>query len=140
MLVDVSIPETVMNALSNAITGKEITNGSGTLAPIVNNLHTVQHADHEGTHLVTVDQRLDLSGLLTQGLGAPLVYTYKGSLTTPGCNEQVNWFVLQKPAVTSHQNLDAFRRILEDGSGEQLNENHRPLQRLNGRVVKCFRA
>ncbi len=52
-----------------------------------------------------------------------------------GCNEQVNWFVMKNKATTSHLDLEAFRSELKDGEGEELMENHRPTQDLNGRVV-----
>lgn len=42
---------------------------------------------------------------------------------------------MKNKATTSHQDLEAFRSVLKDGEGEELLENHRPTQDLNGRVV-----
>lgn len=61
-------------------------------------------------------------------------------MTTPGCNEQVNWFVMKYPATASHQDLQAFRTILKDSEGETLMQNHRPLQNQNGRTVRLSKV
>jgi len=55
-------------------------------------------------------------------------YTYPGSLTTPPCSEGVTWFVLKTPVQISPEQVNAFARIFPD--------NARPIQPLNGRVVK----
>ena len=56
-------------------------------------------------------------------------YTYEGSLTTPPCSETVTWVVLTRPARLSRAQFESFRRILGN--------NFRPLQALNGRVVRA---
>lgn len=106
------------------------------LGPIVRNLRGIQNADTRGEAYKTFNQPLDLSKLLFQA-SRPWseVYTYKGSLTTPGCNEQVNWYVLKNRASTSHNDLETFRTILRDGRGKPMSENNRPLQPINGRKV-----
>ena len=53
---------------------------------------------------------------------------YDGSLTTPGCSEGVKWNVLTHPITMSQAQINLF---LEAYSG-----NNRPVQPLNGRVVK----
>jgi carbonic anhydrase len=55
-------------------------------------------------------------------------YTYAGSLTTPPCTEGVKWFVLKTPVEISVEQIDTFARIYPD--------NARPIQPINGRVVK----
>lgn len=55
-------------------------------------------------------------------------YTFAGSLTTPPCSEGVTWFVLKNPRTLSRQQLDAFTDLFGD--------NARPVQPLNGRVVR----
>ncbi len=63
------------------------------------------------------------------------VYTYQGSLTTPGCNEIVSWFVFDKPIEMSQEQIDAYRHLyVDDKSGKAYNTN-RPVQSLNGRTV-----
>ena len=54
-------------------------------------------------------------------------FNYPGSLTTPPCSENVNWFVLQKWAELSEDQYDKFRKILGN--------DFRPLQQKNGRTV-----
>jgi len=107
--------------------------GHPSLAPIVKNLDQVHHASHDGG-FVTVNQTIDFTPLIMNGL-LNQVYTYKGSLTTPGCNEQVNWFVLKNQAVATAGDLQAFRSKLQDSNGDILNENHRPVLPLKGRRV-----
>jgi len=57
---------------------------------------------------------------------------YKGSLTTPDCNEVVNWFVLTSLAVVSKSQLVEFRNDIRDTHGLRMH-NYRPIQALNGR-------
>jgi carbonic anhydrase len=55
-------------------------------------------------------------------------YTYMGSLTAPPCSEGVTWFVLKTPVEISAEQINAFAKIYP--------HDVRPLQPLNGRVVK----
>ena len=55
-------------------------------------------------------------------------YAYTGSLTTPPCSEDVQWQVLKTPVPISRAQLKAFTKLYP--------MNARPVQPLNGRVVK----
>jgi carbonic anhydrase len=55
-------------------------------------------------------------------------YTYMGSLTAPPCSEGVTWFVLKTPVEISPEEINAFAKLYP--------HNVRPIQPLNGRVVK----
>jgi carbonic anhydrase len=55
-------------------------------------------------------------------------YTYMGSLTAPPCTEGVTWFVLKTPMDISAEEISAFAALYP--------HDVRPLQPLNGRVVK----
>jgi carbonic anhydrase len=55
-------------------------------------------------------------------------YTYPGSLTTPPCGENVQWFVLQDWAEISPRQFKMFHDVLGN--------DFRPLQRRNGRVIR----
>jgi len=112
--------------------------GTAALAPIVKHLKEVEVANHD--EWTTINEPLDLTRLTAPLLVAPQVYSYKGSLTTPGCNEQVNWFVIKNPATISPADVQAFRSILKDSRSETLSENHRPVQKLNGRTIYLSRA
>jgi carbonic anhydrase len=55
-------------------------------------------------------------------------YEYMGSVTAPPCTEKVRWFVLKTPAEISAAQVDAFAKLYS--------HDVRPLQPLNGRIVK----
>ncbi|HEY6303815.1 MAG TPA: carbonic anhydrase family protein [Terriglobales bacterium] len=55
-------------------------------------------------------------------------YTYMGSLTAPPCSEGITWFVLKTPVEISAEEINAFAELYP--------HDVRPLQPLNGRVVK----
>jgi len=55
-------------------------------------------------------------------------YAYMGSVTAPPCTEGVTWYVLKTPVEISAKQIDAFARLYP--------HDVRPLQPLNGRVVK----
>ena len=63
--------------------------------------------------------------------------TYSGSLTTPGCMEIVNWINFLQPIPISSAQLAKFR-MLKDGSNEDIVDNFRPVQPLNGREVVFY--
>lgn len=55
-------------------------------------------------------------------------YMYMGSLTAPPCTEGVTWFVLRTPMDVSTEEINSFAKLYP--------RDVRPLQPLNGRVVK----
>ncbi len=69
---------------------------------------------------------IDLKSLLPTDLS---YYTYSGSLTTPPCSEIVEWYVLKSAVTASAEQIKKFEKILKN--------NNRPVQPLNGRVIKC---
>ena len=62
-------------------------------------------------------------------------FHYEGSLTTPGYDEVVQWFVLREPIPVPALYFDQLRDI-QDAQGNKIAKNYRELQDLNGRVVK----
>mmetsp|Transcript_21775 Transcript_21775/g.60527 ORF Transcript_21775/g.60527 Transcript_21775/m.60527 type:complete len:342 (-) Transcript_21775:80-1105(-) len=61
-------------------------------------------------------------------------FHYRGSLTTPGCNENVTWFVMQEPKIMGYSHWAALHdAIIYDHLG---NTNARPPLPLNNRTVK----
>ena len=54
-------------------------------------------------------------------------YRYPGSLTTPICNEVVNWYVMQNPIEMSEAQIEAYTK--------HYNNTARPLQPLNDRPI-----
>lgn len=71
------------------------------------------------------DLRVDPATLLPASRG---YYAYDGSLTGPPCTEGVAWIVMKEPLQLSAAQLAAFKRLFAD--------NARPVQPLNGRVVR----
>ncbi|CAL1682746.1 unnamed protein product [Lasius platythorax] len=60
-------------------------------------------------------------------------YYYIGSLTTPGCQENVGWFVLTEKLTVSQSQVNVFKRVRGDNG--RLLYNYRPTQKLNDREV-----
>jgi carbonic anhydrase len=58
-------------------------------------------------------------------------FRYSGSLTTPPCTEQVDWFVLQTPIQASKAQVAALQKVMCG--------NNRPTQPLNGRTITASR-
>jgi carbonic anhydrase len=54
-------------------------------------------------------------------------YGYQGSLTTPGCSEGVDFYILKTPVELSASQLAAFKKIFP--------LNARPVMPLNGRKI-----
>lgn len=55
-------------------------------------------------------------------------YHFMGSLTTPPCSENVNWYVMKEVQSVSKTQLAAIRKFYD--------HNYRPVQPLNGREVE----
>jgi len=83
------------------------------------------HLPRKGEKITVDGLTLDLAAMLPEDKG---YYSFAGSLTTPPCSEGVNWMVLKNPIKLGADQIKAFRRIF--------NANARPIQPLNGRVIK----
>ncbi|MDA3946235.1 MAG: carbonic anhydrase family protein [Helicobacteraceae bacterium] len=55
-------------------------------------------------------------------------FHYIGSLTTPPCSENVQWYLLKEPVEASKEQIEAFRKFYVD--------NERPVQELYDRVIE----
>jgi carbonic anhydrase len=78
---------------------------------------------HEEEEIAGVD--INPAGLLPHDTA---YYSYVGSVTAPPCTEGVTWYVLKTPVEISAEQIDAFAKLYP--------HDVRPLQPLNGRVVK----
>jgi carbonic anhydrase len=80
----------------------------------------------------TEGQEMDIAGVEVNPAGLlprdAAYYTYMGSLTAPPCTEDVIWFVLKTPVDISAAQIHAFAKLYP--------HDVRPIQPLNGRVVK----
>ncbi len=72
-----------------------------------------------------IHQKIDLSSLFLEDKP---YYSYKGSLTTPPCTENVNWIVFKEPIILS------VEEVLKLKNNMPIN-NYRNEQPLNDRVV-----
>ena len=59
-------------------------------------------------------------------------FYYRGSLTTGGCEESVNWIVFKNPLAITEDHLRAFQS-LTNKNGENIINNFRPTQPVNER-------
>jgi len=95
-------------------------------------LHAVEEVpSHKDSRRVHVGETT-IHHLIPHDLTA--FYRYDGSLTTPTCNEQVIWTVLQEEKSISNELLDAFVHI-KDLYGNALNYTGRDPQPINSRIV-----
>ncbi|KAF4146236.1 Eukaryotic-type carbonic anhydrase [Phytophthora infestans] len=62
-------------------------------------------------------------------------YNYPGSLTTPGCDEIVDWWVVQQPMSISSADFTRLQTQLKELSVTDNSNNARPVLPLNGRTV-----
>ena len=62
---------------------------------------------------------------------------YQGSLTTPACNQVVEWFVFTTITEISDSDVKAFKK-LKDKDGNQILSNNRPTQAINEHVIKYY--
>jgi carbonic anhydrase len=74
-------------------------------------------------------------------IGKTNYYNYAGSLTTPGCNQGINWFLMANPMFLSPTQLLAFTSTLAaEQGGLTRGGDNRLIQPLNNRVVsKSFK-
>ena len=64
------------------------------------------------------------------------LYTYEGSLTTPGCKEIVSWHVFKNPLKITEATYDKFKELwYKTGDAEMPTGNWRQTNPLNGRTV-----
>ena len=85
----------------------------------------------------TFEQEITTSGIKYSDLlpSNKDYYNYEGSLTTPLCNETVQWFLLKHPIDIPGEFLAEVRQIEQNEEGDPLTFNFRDAQALNDREV-----
>lgn len=69
-------------------------------------------------------------------IGTSDYFTYNGSLTTPGCNEGITWFLMNKPMYASPKQILALTRALAlDQGGYSRGADNRLVQPLGNRSI-----
>jgi len=103
------------------------------IEPIIERIGKIIEAP-KGTRLRS---SFSLGSLIEPSMPGPY-YSYEGSLTTPGCDEVVEWNLFKKPLEISATQLAEFRSIL-DKKEKSIEFNFRPVQPLNDRRVQYFK-
>ncbi|KAJ8550400.1 hypothetical protein ON010_g10669 [Phytophthora cinnamomi] len=73
--------------------------------------------------------------LVNTKVKADRVYNYPGSLTTPACDEIVDWWVVPTPVQLSKNDLNRLQKNLKELHVADNGKNARPVQPLNGRSI-----
>jgi carbonic anhydrase len=107
--------------------------------PIFNSLTKLGADDSDEVAVTTAASQVDLMADLFNIIGAANYYNYAGSLTTPGCNEGINWFLMANPMYLSTAQVLDFTSVLaqeQNGAvGMSRGADNRLVQPLNGRSV-----
>ncbi|ETP55266.1 hypothetical protein F442_00169 [Phytophthora nicotianae P10297] len=77
--------------------------------------------------------------LINTKVDANRVYNYPGSLTTPACDEIVDWWVVPTPVQISSKDLERLQTNLKKLHLTDDGKNARPVQELNGRSVTSLK-
>jgi len=93
------------------------------------------YADQKAVNVSTSIVLQDFIDQVDMDNNGPAYYYYKGSLTTPTCNEVVNWIVMENTISISEYQIEAFR-TLKYVDGAPMVDNYRHPQPVNNRVVK----
>lgn len=79
---------------------------------------------NESNKAVTLKSRLLASEMMPSNQD---YYRFSGSLTTPPCTEGVRWILIKTPMTASKEQIEALTALTQN--------NNRPLQALNGRLI-----
>ncbi|KAG3139693.1 hypothetical protein PI126_g16347 [Phytophthora idaei] len=98
----------------------------------------------DGMDAVTPEnwQKLNLASyaaLVNTKADADRVYNYPGSLTTPACDEIVDWWVIPTPVQLSSKDLARLQTNLKKLHVTDNGKNARPVQELNGRNITSLK-
>ena len=97
-------------------------------------------AELDASLITEVDDKIGVEDIIMSDLFPKNhdYYFYEGSLTTPDCDEIVQWFVFKHTIEVPQDYLDDLRNIEMDEAGNFLTFNFRDTQSLNNREVLCF--
>ncbi|XP_071034778.1 putative carbonic anhydrase 3 isoform X4 [Parasteatoda tepidariorum] len=100
------------------------------LDPIFRTLTKIRNVEDEEPIL----SKLRLRDLLPRN--TKKYFRYEGSLTTPPCTEGVVWTVFSETLSLSKEQMEKFRQLhLIGQTSHNLSFNHRPVQKLNNRII-----
>jgi len=81
----------------------------------------------------SVSASLDITTIMPRS--GDVMFTYQGSLTTPNCDEVVQWMVCEKPVFISASDMQAIRSTILNGVTQIATRTFRPTQSVNARPV-----
>ncbi|KAI9915257.1 hypothetical protein PsorP6_006894 [Peronosclerospora sorghi] len=105
------------------------------LDPLLDALELVNSNEYSDAVLVKLRS---YSSLVKKSAKVSGIYNYPGSLTTPGCDENVDWWVVEHPVQISSIDFGRLRQDLVESRITNKGTNARPPQPLNGRVVTYY--
>ncbi|KAI9922375.1 hypothetical protein PsorP6_001725 [Peronosclerospora sorghi] len=105
------------------------------LNPVLDALEHVSSTEQTAVSTVNLGS---YSSLATSAAATGGIYNYPGSLTTPPCNETVDWWVVKKPIIISSADFNRVHLNLVEYHATDNGRNARPTQPLNGRVVTRY--
>ncbi|XP_017276774.1 carbonic anhydrase IV c [Kryptolebias marmoratus] len=88
---------------------------------------------HNGSNTVIPNFRL--SDVIPAAEDLRSYYHYVGSMTTPGCEQAVDWTVFHRMLSISSRQLEAIVEQCQFWTGQPMTDIYRPTQPLDGRVV-----
>ncbi|GMF55868.1 unnamed protein product [Phytophthora fragariaefolia] len=107
------------------------------LSPVLNALETVNSTTHAKNEAIVVQLYVD-PFLIKKASRTGGIYNYPGSLTTPGCDETADWWVVQRPIQISSAAFTRLHKDLVEYHITADGNNARPVQPLNGRTVTRY--
>ncbi|EGZ12640.1 hypothetical protein PHYSODRAFT_514939 [Phytophthora sojae] len=107
------------------------------LGPVLDALENVNSTAHKKNEAITVQLR-SYSNLIKKASKNCGIYNYPGSLTTPGCDETVDWWVVQNAIQISSADFNRLHKDLVEYHITDDGNNARPVHPLNGRTVTRY--
>ena len=112
----------------------------GKLAPVFQQM-TALNADSSDDFVVNsttypATSQFNLTSDVFGIIGTSNYFTYTGSLTTPGCNEGITWFLMQNPMYASPLQILQYTAMLATEQNTMgRGTNNRLVQPLNSRPI-----
>ena len=102
------------------------------IQPIIERIRSIKSV-LKGARL---EKSFSVGSLIEPSMPGPY-YSYDGSLTTPDCDEVVEWIIYKKPLEISAAQLAQFRTVTGE-NGKPIKSNFREVQPLNDRKIQYF--
>ncbi|KAK1788257.1 hypothetical protein P4O66_016688, partial [Electrophorus voltai] len=84
---------------------------------------------------ISVIPEFRLTDILTSVEKLSSYYRYLGSLTTPGCFENIIWTIFHQSLPIGYQQMVQLTQQMLFSTGKPMTDTFRPVQNLNGRIV-----